>query len=366
MDRQSSRLTTLISRLLTASLTAALLSACSALGPGTIPRDRIDYNLAISDSWQEQTLLNIVKIRYADMPLFVEVASVISGYNLERSVNIAASGTSADPGNATTGVIGGEARLTDRPTITYSPITGRKFNRSFMLPIPPHLVLFLSQSGWPVDLVFPLTVESINGLRSESAAADNSRAADPGYYRVMDLFDQIHRSGGSGMQIVRGDEGRGSSELVFHTDVLPEQERATIAELEKELRLDPGIGSYTVKYGFAHDDGTDIAVLTRSMLQIIVMLSYQVDVPSEHISSGQAISSSYERSGGGGRRLVDIQSSIEKPEDAFVAVPYNGYWFWISKSDFASKRVFSFVMILLSLAEDGEAAQLPLVTVPAN
>ncbi len=346
-------------------MASALLSACSNFGPATIPRDRIDYNQAISDSWQEQTLLNIVKLPYADMPLFVEVASVISGYNLERSVNLGASGASTDGSSSSAGSVGGEARLTDRPTITYSPITGRQFNRSFMLPIPPHIVMFLAQSGWPNDLVYPLTVESINGLRSESAAADRSRAADPAYYRVMDLFNQIQQAGGSGMQIVRDEDGVRSSHLVFHSQMLPDADKRAVAELIEELGLSPGLDSYRVTYGYAHDD-TEIAVLTRSMLQMIIMLSYQVDVPDEHVASGQALASRYADSANGARQLIDINSSVDEPDDAFVAVPYNGYWFWIDKSDFASKRIFSFVMILLSLAEDGESATLPLVTVPAN
>ena len=64
-------------------------SGCTNLGPRTVPRDRFDYNAAILDSWKQQTLLNIVRIRYADMPLFVEVASVVSGYTLEGSVSVA-------------------------------------------------------------------------------------------------------------------------------------------------------------------------------------------------------------------------------------------------------------------------------------
>jgi len=69
-------------------LALLLFVGCSGIGPGTVPRDRFNYNRAISTSWKEQTLLNIVKIRYADMPLFVEVASVVSGYTLESSANI--------------------------------------------------------------------------------------------------------------------------------------------------------------------------------------------------------------------------------------------------------------------------------------
>ena len=63
-------------------MTSLALAGCSGMGPGTVPRDRFDYNRAIANSWKEQTLLNIVKLRYLDMPLFVEVASVVSGYTL--------------------------------------------------------------------------------------------------------------------------------------------------------------------------------------------------------------------------------------------------------------------------------------------
>jgi len=61
------------------AIALAFLTGCTTIGPQTVPRDRFDYNTAIADSWKEQTLLNIVKLRYADMPLFVEVASVVSG-----------------------------------------------------------------------------------------------------------------------------------------------------------------------------------------------------------------------------------------------------------------------------------------------
>ena len=54
---------------LTLVLVAAIaLAGCKAIGPGSVQRDRLDYANAIGDSWKEQALLNIVKLRYFDTP----------------------------------------------------------------------------------------------------------------------------------------------------------------------------------------------------------------------------------------------------------------------------------------------------------
>jgi len=118
------------------------LTGCSHIGPKTVPRDRFDYNTAIADSWKEQTLLNIVKLRYADMPLFVEVASVVSGYTLESSVNLGGTVSSKDAIQGDFFDFGTSGKYTDRPTITYAPITGETFNKSFLM-----ILFSLTESG---------------------------------------------------------------------------------------------------------------------------------------------------------------------------------------------------------------------------
>ena len=49
-----------------------LLAGCSSLGPQSVFRDRFDYVTSISESWKRQMLLNLLKVRYADAPVFLD------------------------------------------------------------------------------------------------------------------------------------------------------------------------------------------------------------------------------------------------------------------------------------------------------
>ncbi len=113
-----------------------LLAGCSGIGPGTVDRDRFDYVNALSSSWKKQMLLNLVKLRYVDAPVFLDVSSVISQYAVEGKINLGASWN--DPILGDSQMLGGSGKYTDRPTITYTPLTGDNFSRSLMTPIPIH------------------------------------------------------------------------------------------------------------------------------------------------------------------------------------------------------------------------------------
>jgi hypothetical protein len=345
-----------------------LFSGCTNIGPTTVPRDRFDYNTAISDSWKEQTLLNLVKLRYADMPLFVEVASVVSGYTLEGSVSLGGNVSSQGGVNGDLLSLGTSGKYTDRPTITYAPITGQKFNASFMTPIPPQVILFLMQTGWPIDVVFPLTVEAVNGLRSRMDAGTNQREGDAGFYRVVTLLRRIQKSGAAGMKIVKKAGQEESTVLFFYRENIPAEVASSFEELRHLLGLRSGLGEMTVSYGFLPATDREMAMLTRSMMQIMVALATQVDVPPEHVAEGRTVpaivgSGNFSDDLG---QFIKINSSVDKPENAYTAVNYKDHWFWLDDRDFKSKRAFAFLMIHFSLSESGGQRELPLVTIPAG
>src|SRR5258705_13466821 len=152
--------------LITLSLASGIvlgLAGCKSIGPGTVARDRYDYSSSISESWKRQTLLNIVKMRYLDPPIFVDVGQIIAGYSLETAVSVGGSVSSPRDNNLSFGASG---KYTDRPTITYTPLTGNKFVKALTTPLPPESVFFMIQSGWPADGVLLAAAASINGLKN--------------------------------------------------------------------------------------------------------------------------------------------------------------------------------------------------------
>src|SRR4051794_35762766 len=153
-------------------------TGCRHIGPKTVEMDRFDYSSAIADSWKQQTLLNIVKLRYMDLPVFMDVASVVSGYSLQTGVSVNALVTDNNYKQGNLGAIGGQAIYTDRPTITYVPMTGEKFLHGLITPIDPKNIFFMLQSGYAADFVLGLTVESLNGVRNSSTARGVVREAD--------------------------------------------------------------------------------------------------------------------------------------------------------------------------------------------
>ena len=343
------------------------LTGCSSIGPRSVARDRFDYNTAISDSWKEQTLLNIVKIRYADMPLFVEVASIVSGYTLESSVSINGMLSSSDAIQRDSLSLGSSGKFIDRPTITYVPITGSQFNRSFMTPIPPGAVLFLMQSGWSAELIFPLTVDSINGMRSQTLAGANQRRGNPDYYRVIELIRQIQVSGAIGMRIKKGEDLKDTTVLFFQKEGLQPETLAARQELSDLLGLNPEAREARVNYGLIPGGDDEIAMQTRSMLQIMIQLATKIDVPPEHVADGRTVPAmGTEGYAAGYSKLMNVHYSKERPADAFTAVKYRDYWYWVDDRDFRTKRTFAFLMILFSLTETGGREGLPLVTIPAG
>jgi hypothetical protein len=347
-----------------AAATCLLVSGCSSVGPKTIPADQFNYAEAIRDSWKQQMLLNMVGLRYAEAPMFLRVTSVINQYSIDGKVSLASppykeQAAALPP----VGVAGG---YSDRPTITYTPMTGAEFTKSVMTPIPPASLMSLIQAGWRADLLIRLAVRSINGVGSTQVVGTPHEQS--AYYEMVLLFQKLQASGGLSFRV----EERGPDEvaiIVIRTSP-SEEVRLNRQRLAELLSLDPGLREYRLVFGHQASGGNEIAMLTRSILEMLVDLAMWVEVPPEHIDSGRTrpspsaeILEDY-----GFSPLIRVHSSAERPDpnEAFVMVRYEDLWYWIEQSDFASKRTLSFMQLMFSLAESGAGQMAPVVTVQAG
>ena len=342
------------------------LNARASIGPGTVPRDRFDYSSAVAESWKQQALLNIVKLRYSDNPVFLDVGQIVSGYTFQGTVSAAAGQNYpfGAPGNLNNYSVGANGTYIDRPTITYTPLTGQQYMKGLMTPVAPSSVLFLIQAGYAADFILFMTVESINGLNNRSAAPARMSPGDPEFFQVVELIRKVQRSGEIGMRVEVDKVKKETTLLTFRRRAIDPETESARAELGRLLRLDPNVNEYSISYGMGAGGGSSIDLTTRSLIQIMQELAGAVDIPKAHLDEGSAypVVPSIE----GDKPLVHVRSGTARPKEPFAAVQYQGYWFWIDRNDLPSKRAFSFLMAIFNFAETGKPENLPLVTIPAQ
>lgn len=306
------------------------LTGCASIGPRFLAWDRYDYTNAIADSWRNQMLLNMVKIRYADAPVFLDVNSVISQYSLDSIINLNSSWSSPKEGFGGGNIfgIGGVGRYFDRPTITYSPMSGEMFAQRLMNPIPPPSLLTMIQTGFPIDLVFRLCIHATNGTYNRYGGGARARPADPEFYPLLERMRKVQIAGIMGMQIKKIDKEEASLELFFREKVDPAME-ADVLATRKVLGLDPLAREFKVIYGSFSTSNKEIAILTRSVLEIIADLASYIEVPDVHVAEKRVNPTLTDPPVAGTPPvpLICIHSSQERPSDAFVAIPYQSYWF---------------------------------------
>ena len=345
------------------------VAGCS-IGPSTVSRDRFDYSAAIAESWKRQMLLNLVKLRYGDPPVFLDVGQVVSGYTVQSTFTALGNVFSTNgpvPGvpNSSVG-LSAQGQFIDRPTVTYAPLMGERFARSLMTPIPPPALMNLIQAGNPVDLVLRLGVHVVNGLRNRYGGDARATRGDAEFYQVLERLRQIQLSGAVGMRVQRIDREEALI-MSFRRGADPSVE-ADIIAARQLLGLDPTASDFRVVYGAVAANNREIAILSRSILEILIDLSSFISVPDQDVAEQRVSATAEPEMGPRGpiRPLIRIGSSPDRPSDAFVAVPYRNGWFWIDDRDIPSKRLFAFLMFVFTLVETGTKESPPIITIPAG
>ncbi len=342
------------------------LAGCASIGPGSVTRDRFDYNASLGESWKRQILLNIVRMRYVEPVSFVDVGQIVAAYTLETGINL---GGSATVSNFNTTAIDSslQGKYTDRPTITYVPMAGSSFAGTLLTPFPPDRIMSTIQSGIPADMIFRMGVASINGLRNMSAPVSGFRPADEKFLRVVTILRGLQLSNAIRVKTTNDKDAKKKTTVSFWSKGAPPEISSQVRELCDLLGLDPSALQYTLVEGIEPDNSREIALQSFPLMHVLGFMAARVEIPEKDIKEGRAVpgvrdamADTIEK----GR--FTVKCSDTKPQDAFVSVAYRGRWFWVDDRDIESKRVISFIMLVFTLTDTGKTEPLPTVTIPAQ
>jgi hypothetical protein len=199
-----------------------------------------------------------------------------------------------------------------------------------------------------------------------ATAATCARPADPEFYALLRDLRRIQDAGGIGLRVQRTDHTE-AIRMTFRQQVDPAITE-TILAVRQRLGLDPTAQEIRVVYGSVAANNRELAILSRSILEILIDLASFISVPEAHVLE-RRVGPTHENEGGAEgpiRLLIRIGSAATRPPDAFAAIRYRGYWFAIDDQDMPSKRLFSFLMFLFTLVETGGQEGAPVVTIPAQ
>jgi len=351
-------------------LLALLPAACNTVGPAALAGARFDYNQEIAHSWNEQLLLNLVRLRYRDTPQFLEVGSVLAQYSLKSGMGITpVIGIDGGSNNETT--LGVNVNYEERPTITLIPLQGEDFTRRLLTPIPTETLLFLSQSGWSVSRLMMLGVQRLHQLRNLPRAAGPTPDVidlDPRFGEFIGLLRQLQVSDALDLiPIARADGTIGTRLQLTATDK-PDEARL-LDRVRDLLELGPEVREVDL----VRDPTADAQLLIegRSLLGAMFFLSHAVEVPAADLQSGRVTQSRTTRGeavdwAAATGNMMKVRWSDVYPDDAFVAVQYRGKWFWIDDRDLHSKGTFFLLTNLFSLQASSASGIVPALTVSAG
>jgi len=310
-----------LKRSATTLLLAGSLAGC-ALPNQAMRRNYTDYNETIHYTQSQQMLLNLVRLKYRELPLFLKVGALSASYAFELSGGARAS----KAGDTKLYGLDLGASYSTRPTITYTPVEGNTFVKQVLTEVDSQAFVLLYRSGWPISVLCHVMVERIGKALN--------RQDDPTYAtfeKIVDRLQLAQKADKLRFEI----EGKETT-VVLTTDFLDIVSDERVAE-ERELR-------YPIH-----------AVQMRSFLDIMYFLGKNTEVPAaqqDQVKLSQP------------NGWIRIHATPREPGNALVSVKYNDTWFSISKNDVPSKDTFSLIALLYQMQAGDIPTVQPLLTLP--
>lgn len=356
---------------------ALLLSGCGTfdellqIGPDSVEDGRGQFNTVIAETNDQQLLLNLVKRRYGDNTALLEVNSVSTTLEWKRGGNLGL--TLFDGGEDANSLgIGANGAYTERPTITYLPVKGPDLIKKNLSALDPEVLILLSRSGWRMERIMRLTLNSINDLDNAAAASGPTPAFAPDTSDFEKLLSVIEKVGHG--QFVLGYTIINDQKVLALDARMEMLERPEMQDFTEILKIDKhSFYVVNVEGNTDYRSNKEIDIKVRSLSGIEFYLSHGVQVPEEHIMQNKvqitktADGEVFDWDSIFGD-LFQIQSSRQEPSEDIAAVKcfWRGYWFYIDDTDIESKNTFMLLNQITALQSGAMDKSGPLLTLPVN
>jgi len=359
------------------SLVVLLASACTTgLGPRAVRSERPDYNQQIVRSADGELLLNLVRLRYNESPLFLELGGVVAQYSYDSSLNASGQINGTGPSGAT---VGTGLAYSEKPTITYTPLSGEEFATRMLTPIPLDSIMLFEQSGWSAERLLLVTVQRVNDLVNAHTASGPTPEREPDYQAFADFAERFQRLRLAGLVGLNW-------EMREHETQPPGRDprfwtrqpadpssplAADVIAVRRYLGLQVGRDEFTLTAFPFKREPTEVGMRCRSLLGVLYFLSQSVEPPAADIRAGLVTvtrddhGQPFDWSKVTGK-VMTIRSQEERPQKAYVAVQHRGWWFYIADDDQSSKTTFSLLNILFSLQAATGKGRAPVLTLPVG
>jgi hypothetical protein len=342
-----------------------LLGPKATLGPGAIVRGRGLYNEVITATNNEQTLEQIVHVRYGEPSGLLSVASVTANLSTTATAEaqLGIGPASNYKGNLVPLSIG--ATYEENPTISYTPVQGERYAKSILSPVGLDMLVLLLGIERPPDRLVSILLKQVNGLQNPMYGPPAARAA------FEESIALLARLEDAGQAIWTSTSAKGDAfALVIH-DYAPGN-RDTVRELLQRWGLPASLGRrdqdivLPVRLAFGKVTRPELNLQTRSVYDLIEVAAKSVEVPPEHAALGLADPSLDGLSPLGD--LLKIRSSPSRPSaNVLVAIRHRGHWFYIAADDGPSKLAFRLLQTLMSMRLIEATPQtLPSLTIPVG
>ena len=125
-------------------------------------------------------------------------------------------------------------------------------------------------------------------MRNRSTTAGAVREADPEFTRALQLLREVQLAGAVGMRVQENKDKTTTAVMFFRRDNLSPEMLDKLGEIRRLLKMPEDQREFNLVYSPTIGAAGELAVGSRSMLQIMMAFASYTEVPPADLQSGRA------------------------------------------------------------------------------